>query len=334
MPQRNQVVDLVKFVAALFVIGIHTRPFSGWNGLVDFCLCDIIFRTAVPFFAVCTGFYLSKKTKSYDVSSLRRIVQKTLCKVLLMYVGWSFFYLMILFYGWKKEGLSIMDQLVGWTKSFLVGNSYYHLWYLAQLFGALFVFYPIVRFVQVRHRIVLTMVLWLVGIFTYVYSDVFGGVGTEFVNYYNSLGSISGAFFRMLPLLLTGSFVFENKGSVRAYGIGSLIMLVLLCFEVFVLKSCGVDHYSYVIFTLPLAYCLFSWIERLEDRFSFKRINTKTLASISTSMYLLHPAIIVLFRAFSLENPLFLYLMVSIITIFLCYIFHRFINSSVRLKAC
>lgn len=56
--QRNAAIDLAKYIASIFIIGIHTGFFSDINQTLAFVFQNIIFRTAVPFFAVCTGFFL------------------------------------------------------------------------------------------------------------------------------------------------------------------------------------------------------------------------------------------------------------------------------------
>ena len=57
---RNYTVDLFKFFASLLIIGIHTSPFSDVNENVYFFVVHVFCRLAVPFFAVCSGFFLAK----------------------------------------------------------------------------------------------------------------------------------------------------------------------------------------------------------------------------------------------------------------------------------
>ena len=64
-------MDAAKFVAALLVIGIHTAVFSDLNSTIYFAFVQIICRTAVPFFAVCTGYYIGTRV------SFRNRLEKT-----------------------------------------------------------------------------------------------------------------------------------------------------------------------------------------------------------------------------------------------------------------
>ena len=58
---RNATVDVAKFVAALFVVGIHTSLFKDVDASLYFVLNQIVCRLAVPFFATCTGYFLCYK---------------------------------------------------------------------------------------------------------------------------------------------------------------------------------------------------------------------------------------------------------------------------------
>ena len=112
MATRNKAVDLAKFIAAFFVVGIHTEPSSASATTVGFVLYDILFRTAVPFFAVCTGFYLAMKCRLAPDSGKkdREIIWKMARKVLVMYLFWSLFYLIILLVTWHRAGTLSMEM--------------------------------------------------------------------------------------------------------------------------------------------------------------------------------------------------------------------------------
>lgn len=314
--RRNPSVDIAKFLCAIFVIGIHTRPFSGLSEVADFVLCDIIFRVAVPFFAVCTGYYLTQKLDSNEGESGWVSVKSLALRVLLLYVLWSLFYLIVLSFSWYKAGILELSSFVGWFKSFLLGSSYFHLWYLAQLFWALFPFYLIVKYVNPQLHTLLACLLWLLGAFAYVYSDVLG-IGQGFVRAYNRFEALTGMVGRMLPLLLAGSVlarrpVRNNNTSVLM----SLLFLGCLSIEVFVLKDKGASRFSYVLFTLPLAFFLFDSIKRIVF---YTRIDTRKISKASMNVYLLHPAILFPLTYLGVDSPIALFVLGTIITIILVF---------------
>ena len=311
MPSRNVPIDIAKFIASIFVIGIHTRPLSGLSEIADFFLCDVVFRTAIPFFAVCTGYYLTKKIDNTDKNYLWRNVSSMALRILFMYVAWSLFYLIILGFSWYNTGLLTMSSLLGWSKSFLVGSSYYHLWYLAQLFWALLFFYPIIKFLNKRWQVALLCILWLIGVFTYVYSDVMG-LGSSIVNSYERLGAVSESLGRILPLLLVGSFLARRTPSERRLSpYYSAMFLVFIVLEVVLLRFHGASRYSYVISTLPLSYFLFDTIRSIKSSCQF---NTKGISKASMLIYLIHPAVILVLKQFSVESPICLFILTVLIS--------------------
>lgn len=63
MKNRNQIVDVFKIIAALFVIFLHF-PFPGYLGKIVFSIA----RFAVPFFFIVSGYYYSKEDKGVQLS--------------------------------------------------------------------------------------------------------------------------------------------------------------------------------------------------------------------------------------------------------------------------
>ncbi len=328
--RRDPSVDIAKFLCAIFVVGIHTRPLSGMSEIADFVLCDILFRVAVPFFAVCTGYYLTRKMDSNTEGSGWYIIKSLAIRALLLYVLWSFFYLIVLSFSWYKAGILELSSFVGWFKSFLLGSSYYHLWYLAQLFWALFPFYLIVRFVNPKLHTLLACSLWLIGALAYVYSDVLG-IGQGFVRVYNRFEAITGMFGRMLPLLLAGSLLTRRPARNHNTSIFmSLLFLGCLSIEVFVLKDKGASRFSYVLSTLPLAFFLFDSIKRIVFN---PRIDTKMISKASMNIYFLHPAIVLLLTSLGVESHCILFISATVITICLC-IAQQFLLNGPRKVSC
>lgn len=311
MPSRSVPVDIAKIIASFFVIGIHTRPLSGFSEIADFFLCDVVFRTAIPFFAVCTGYYLTKKIDNSDNSDQKRIVISMALRILFMYVTWSLFYLIVLCISWYETGLLTMSSLLGWSKSFLFGSPFYHLWYLAQLFWALLFFYPIIKYLNRGWQVTLLISLWLFGVFAYVYSDVIG-VGNSIVTSYARLGAISESLGRILPLLLVGSVLARRTSTERhSSPYYSALFLVFLVVEVVLLRFFGASRYSYVISTLPLSYFLFDTIRLIKTRCL---LNTKGFSKASMIIYLIHPAIILVLKQLSVESPLCLFILTVLIS--------------------
>lgn len=62
-----RLIDLLKFICAFLVIGIHTRPFQASSNLLDRLFYYDISNYAVPFFYACTGYFLIAKASEENL---------------------------------------------------------------------------------------------------------------------------------------------------------------------------------------------------------------------------------------------------------------------------
>lgn len=72
-----KLIDLVKFVCAIFVVGIHTLGFQTSDNDLCVKVCNNLFGLAVPFFFVSSGFLIAQKILvkkyggSFDLKTVR-----------------------------------------------------------------------------------------------------------------------------------------------------------------------------------------------------------------------------------------------------------------------
>lgn len=313
-------------MAAILVIGIHTSPFKEISANVDFFFCHLLCRLAVPFFAVCTGYYLTKRLvfdreRLCNSKNNLRILKKNLYKIALMYLSCSLLYLIVLLYSWIDAGGHVTYlYFIGWCKSLFVSSSYYHLWYLVTIFYALIWFYLLLRYVKFRYLPIIACFLWALEVLEYAYRDFLPMDVQKYFEFFDYFGSISVSFTRMLPLLLVGAMI--AKGWYRQTGVyrNTLLCFCMMTAEVVGLKLLGGDRYSFVIFTLPMAYFLFIFILKLGNMLNF---DSKKWANISMLVYCLHPAFIFLFHRLNISEPLIIFISTSIVTTIFCILYYR-----------
>ena len=56
--ERNTGIDLMRLIAALMVVAIHTYPLASLSETGDFLVTRVLCRVAVPFFFMVTGYYV------------------------------------------------------------------------------------------------------------------------------------------------------------------------------------------------------------------------------------------------------------------------------------
>ena len=132
-----KLIDLIKFLCAYLVIGIHTRPFQSVSILLDKFFYYNVSNYAVPFFYACTGYFLVVKQPE---KSLHTKLMYRIRKIVEIYIIWSAVYLPLTVYGWITEGnKSLVYACLCILNYILVGDNFYSwtLWYLNGLIFAL-----------------------------------------------------------------------------------------------------------------------------------------------------------------------------------------------------
>ena len=206
MIQRNSNIDLAKFIASILVVAIHTRPFADVSDFVDFLFVDIICRVAVPFFAVCTGFYLAIAVWKKE---MLLPVRRAFLKVLKMYLGWSLLFLLIHLYDWYSTNTLSVEYVIGWCMSLFISSSYFHLWYLVALLYALPVYGLFLKFVSRRLYALFAVLLWVYHSISYGYLAYVPSAMQPFFLADTMYESLHIGLTRMLPLLLAGAWLTE-----------------------------------------------------------------------------------------------------------------------------
>ena len=292
MNDRNYTVDLFKFISSLLIIGIHTNLFVDINDTLNFAFVDIICRLAVPFFAVCSGFFLSKSLAKNEY--VAKPVKKQEWKLIKLYALWAVLYLAYSIPTWIKSGWMSFGAFKDYSLATVTQGSHYHLWYLISLIYALPLFYLCVRFIKNRKLLFVFMIaLYVIKALSYGYTQwlptfmqTIFGIGGKF-------SALFDAAFLLLPLLFLGFFITQKKISLKLSLIGFVVSFSLLTVEAFTLKAFGQESVSFIFLTLPTAYFLFSLISQMNWNLNGKVCTL--LGAASLVIYCFHPMIVGLF---------------------------------------
>lgn len=144
--KENGTVDIMKFIMAILVVGIHTEPF-GFNIWLDRCF-GIITRLCVPFFFVAGAYYFylgQKPVKQY----LMRIAE--------LYIVWSIIYLPFDISELKQ--MSIMEIL----DRYLWNGNLHALWYLCGTIIATLIVYLLQKKLSDKQTVIITSLFLLIG---------------------------------------------------------------------------------------------------------------------------------------------------------------------------
>ena len=292
MRTRNYTIDLFKFISSILIIGIHTNLIVDINDTLNFAFVDIICRLAVPFFAVCSGYFLSKSLAKNEFRAKPIIKQEW--KMIKLYALWTLLYLLYSIPTWIKTGWMSFGAFKDFALATFKFGSHYHLWYLISLIYALPLFYLCVKYIKNRKVLFIMMiVLYIVKALSYGYSQWLPTFLQIAFKIGNKFSALFDAVFLLLPLLLLGFFISQKKIPLKLSLIGFIVLFSLLTVEAFTLKAFGQESVSFIFMTLPTAYFLFSLISQINWKLN-GRVCT-VLGASSLIIYCFHPMIVELF---------------------------------------
>ena len=263
-------IDLVKFLCAIMVFTIHAVPFRDGISIVtdyiNFAFSKSLCRVAVPFYFVCSGFFLFRKMPIYDPNA--EIITNYCYKLLRLLALWT----LLLFIGETE-----------------------HLWYLGATVVAVVLLSLCLHF-----RLKLSLI-WLLACLLYgigllgdsynllitslVKMPIVGKLYGIYTRFFDS--TRNGAFMGFVFVLL-GASLSQQKVSMKPMtaAIGLILSLTALLAETFLLKYFNIlVTYNMYILLLPAVYFLFCFAYTLPLK---ERGIYKNLRNIGIWFYFLH----------------------------------------------
>ena len=299
--KRYNIIDLFKFISAVLIIIIHTHPLLNINYEADFVLNNIICRIAVPFFLVCSGFFIGKMSKYDGVIFVpnKEYFKNQFIKIFKLYLIWSLIYLIISVYGWKKNGWFSAFAFLDWIIAFFTKGSYYHLWYLISLLYAIPLVYFIMKKVKKKYYGAIMIVLYAIQVIVYAYRFIIPKSLSNMIKICDYFECPFVAITRVMPFLLLGIIISQKKND-KSPALKCLVSFTLLIIEVCLLRYNNQEKLSYVFFTFPTSYYLFCMVLKIGVN---EHIGTHKIFRSSTFLYCVHPVFVwLLSEFFKIDN--------------------------------
>ncbi len=309
-------LDIFKMIAAFLVVAIHTSPLASFDAAADFFLTRELARLAVPFFFMVTGhFVLSDRLwgQEKDFGPIWRYLGKTA----VLYGIAVILYLPIGIYAGHYKDLTFSGAI----KMILFDGTFYHLWYFPALLLGILIVCLMGRFCSMGISLGIAGILYLAGLLGDSYWGLIAEVpgisqvyeyGFRFFSY-----TRNGLFLAPLFLVM-GAWLKRGCDRVKPVpnAVGFVISFGLMTAEGFALRYFGLQRHDSMYLLLPV--CMFFLYRLL---LTWNRRSVGAFRTISTWIYVLHPAMIVVVRggakaihatAFFVENSLIHYLTVCL----------------------
>jgi hypothetical protein len=274
--KRNLSVDILKFVMAFFIVGLHGELFVDLSYSLSYFFTQGIARTGVPVFLLISGFYF------YEIKDKAKF-KNWIKRLFYLYIIW----MIVVSIYWLKLSYKSVIQC------FILG--YGPLWYLI---GALyaFIFVWIIRNINLKMQVALIVVCGIVGIFLQ-YRDSYDLMSDPNLFYKLGLNTYRNGLFFCFPFIMIGYFI--NKFSLQKKHVNWLLLLIvgicLLLIETFINYTISGKGFDILLSLYILCPVLFIYTLNKE----FYSTN-KTLALYSTGIYLTHWIVLREFRRFEI----------------------------------
>lgn len=308
-------LDTYRIIAALLIIGIHTYPFTSISKNLDFIFTHVIFRIAVPFFLMLTGYFVLP-TIIKDKEKLKKYTKK----ILKIYIISIIIYIPINIYGGLLKEINIIEIF----KMIFINGTMYHLWYFPGLIMGIWLTYYIIKKTNKKNTLLILILLYIIGLLGDSYYEL-----TEQIHFLKNIYKIifiifdytrNGIFY--VPIFLYLGYITKEKTNttkIKNNIILTIIFLILMILEGITLYYFEIQKHDSMYAFLPLLmYNLFLTITYKNNT------QNKKLRNISTIIYIIHPLFIIITRLIGkilniekilIENSIVHYITVSLLSI-------------------
>lgn len=337
---RNEIhqeagIDLFRYIAAIFIIMIHTSPLESFHEIADFVLTREIARVAVPFFLMVSGYYVVSSCFEQEFA-LRKIIGLEK-KLGILYLISTIIYLPIRIYsGYFSDGVQVGIIL----RDVFFDGTFYHLWYLPATMLGIALIYLLSRKYSKTTVLVVSLVLYGIGLLGDSY---YGAIEKTFVgSVYEAMFHVSSytrnGFFFAPVFLMLGAMLYhqdhqtsEQKERKKSYVIpGFVLSMAVMILEGLILHLLNVQrHDSMYLMLIPVMY--FGYQLLLMIPVSAKQMNRK----IPMLIYLVHPLMIVVIRmaakvtklqSLLVENSLVFFLLVAFMSVLAAVVWNQILT--------
>lgn len=299
--RRYAAFDWFRLAAAFLIVAIHTGPFSGMNGDVDYYLTYCIGRIGVPFFLMMTGYFvLSGTGVPGDIrpEEEKRKIIRTLKKLGIIYLAATVFYLPLTLYAGN------LPRTAGAALRWVVfDGTFYHLWYLPGAMLGIVLTACLLTYLKPQAAGLVVLCLYLLGLL----GDSWYGLARQnpvLAPFYDGVFDLcsytrNGIFF--MPVFLWMGAMQRRRTtcqSRRKIWTGFGISLAAMLAEGGITRKLGYQRHNSMYLFLPLVmYFLFEILKTgREDGKRAQAVAGRRLREIAMYIYLLHPLCIVLIR--------------------------------------
>lgn len=250
-------IDIMKFLASILVIYMHTSPLIEVNNNLDYIIFSIS-RSAVPFFLVTSGYLFFKKVTKEEANT--QILTKYLKRLFTLYLSWSI--LMLPLSIWNLRRLGIAKGILNYLRDFAFVGSYAQLWYFPALMLGIFLVFYFYKRTSIKNIVVLSTIIFFIGLLgnsynIFIHNNI--AIQTFWDKYYSVFTTTRNGLFYAFLFVSLGLLLSKYKLKIsNAKNIVLLVIsFILLIIESFILRNNGAPrNFDMCIMLIPVSILL------------------------------------------------------------------------------
>lgn len=335
--KEDSAIDIAKFVCAILIVSIHTKPFIDYSNLINCYFEDVFSRLAICLFFVISGYYFFKgldfeNGKIRKSKENRKKLLKYVSRVFILYAVWSLVYLLWMIPEWYQTGWLSIKAFIDFGIGFFRNGSYFHLWFLVSLIYAIPIIYFILRFVCLKVFALICSIIYIFGVLSNTYSFIglpLNGISQKIWNMSSVFWTV---LFFAIPILIASIIV--NKINIKRKICICLVVLFFVGYsiEATILNlTADIPHFSYITFlTIPATMFLFMAIKSI----NIKRKIGYLLRKTSTLIYCINPLVINIVKMCANKNEINSLLFFTVIVVLSIFISILIFTAYKKIKFC
>lgn len=335
MPQAKQkenyfIVDVLKLFFSFCIVALHTKLFANEFPTLHWYCSHIVFRIAVPFFFISSGYFFCKKVKNSKNPII--ILKNTLKRLLPLFIFWLCITLPLEINTLAQQDFTISKIIIELLRKLLF-YPWGALWYILALMVSYLLIYPFLVKKQYKLPLFIGFILFLFAIIGNSYYFVIENTSLQkivdaylktFISTRNGL--FLGFFYIAIANYLTVKKDYSRKKNVLILSLG----IVGLILETIIIKNNHyVEDHSLFFSLILVAPALFE----IARSYNFS-IDGKKLRNLSVGIYVLHRPILGYLNYYwklgKKIGSIQLFLIVLLIAITMSYILQKMNNKYIN----
>ncbi|MBP5684105.1 MAG: acyltransferase family protein, partial [Bacilli bacterium] len=155
--ERYYLIDLFKLLGAILVVCIHTIATGGRVGILYSFISKILYGLPVPFFFVCSGFFIGNKILK-EPNNIKTNTIKYIKRLIVPFIFWCLISSVFVF-----DFIGGYKSIHFWIEFFqkLFFSPWSAMWYVSSLIIAILILYLFIKHKKIKELIIFSIIMYI-----------------------------------------------------------------------------------------------------------------------------------------------------------------------------